>query len=1040
MTVKCPKCQTENPESKPFCADCGTKLDASASGRHQGPEDRASFTRTLETSTDELIRGTIFAGRYEIIEELGAGGMGRVYRAHDTKLNEEVALKLIRPEIGADKRTVERFRNEIKTARKITHKGVCRMYDFHEEGKTLYLTMEYVRGEDLKSLIHRTKTLTMGASVSIARQIAEGLSEAHKLGIIHRDLKPGNIMIDKDGQAKIMDFGIARSLLGGGITSEGAVIGTPEYMSPEQVEGKPADSRSDIYSLGVILFEMIVGRTPFEGETPFSIANKHKTEPPPIPKKLVPQIPEGLNKLILRCLEKDKAKRYQTAEELISDLAAVEESLPTTERVIAKRKTITHREITVKFTLRKLAVPLSILVAVAAVVVIVWRILPQKKALQPAGGKPVLAVMFFKNNTGEKAFDIWREGLSTALITGLSQSKYIRVLPANDIYGILKKLNLLDAASYATEDLKKTAAAGNANHVVSGSLSKAGDAFRIDYSLQDITREKTLGSGSVTGTGENSLLTSLLDELTRKIKADLNFTAQELAADIDKGVGKVTTSSAEAFKYYIEGQRFYQNLQFRESIALMEKALSLDPEFAMGYRLISMSYGALGFRPRYQEYIEKAFKYADRLSGAEKYAIQAQYATSLGNTADAFEALKKGHDQYPDNDLLSANLGVHYNGRGEFAKAAEILESARKNRSSNYLVYLNLADSYMSLNDYDQAGEVLKEYLNNFGEFARAHMSLSDYYATIGKLDFALAEADKAFSLDPNNKNYILSKADILYYKDDFAAAEKEYRPLLKTVEPRTKGQTMLRIAYLQLTRGQFHEAIEQLEQAIPPAEKTGDKAWAVQARHYLSYYYDIIKDYQKALAYNNEVLKYATENKNLAWNRTGLYMRAFIFADLRSFPDALKTAEELKKACENDVNKKLIRNYFAAMSKIELERNDYAKAVRFGEDSLALFSYGELSKPVYIYDFLGQAHYRKGDMEKARDVYEKITTLTIGRLDYGDIYAKSFYWLGKIYERLGNKSKALENYGKFLDLWKDADPGRPEVEDAAKRLAALKG
>jgi len=160
-----------------------------------------------------------------------------------------------------------------------------------QEGKTLYLTMEYVRGEDLKSLIHRTRALNVGAAQSIARQIAEGLGEAHKLGITHRDLKPGNVMIDKDGQANIMDFGIARVKQEKGITGEGAIIGTPEYMSPEQVERKPANPRSDIYSVGVILFEMIVGRAPFEGDTPFSVANKHKTEPPPVPRKLMPQIP-----------------------------------------------------------------------------------------------------------------------------------------------------------------------------------------------------------------------------------------------------------------------------------------------------------------------------------------------------------------------------------------------------------------------------------------------------------------------------------------------------------------------------------------------------------------------------------------------------------------------------------------------------------------------------------------------------------------------------------------------------------------------------
>ena len=284
MAIKCPKCHSENTDTALYCSNCATSLTAAG-------KPSVSVTRTLETTTDELARGrTVFAGRYEIIEELGTGGMGRVYRAHDTKLNEEVALKLIKPEIAAEKRVIERFRNELKTARKITHKNVCRMYDFHEEGKTLYLTMEYVRGEDLKSLIHRTKALTVGASLAIARQVAEGLAEAHKLGIVHRDLKPGNIMIDKEGQAKIMDFGISRSLAGGGTTAEGAIIGTPEYMSPEQVEGKEADQRSDIYALGIILFEMVTGRLPFEGETPFSIANKQKTEPPPDPRKLNPQI------------------------------------------------------------------------------------------------------------------------------------------------------------------------------------------------------------------------------------------------------------------------------------------------------------------------------------------------------------------------------------------------------------------------------------------------------------------------------------------------------------------------------------------------------------------------------------------------------------------------------------------------------------------------------------------------------------------------------------------------------------------------------
>jgi eukaryotic-like serine/threonine-protein kinase len=222
--VECPKCRTENASGSKFCRECATPVPAAPP---------ASPTETLETTTDELARGTVFAGRYEIIEELGGGGMGRVYRVEDKKLKQEVAIKFVKPEIAKDKATVERFRNELKSARMIAHKNVCRMFDMGESGEAHYITMEYVRGEDLKSMILMSGQMGTGTAINIAKQICEGLSEAHRLGIIHRDIKSSNIMIDKSGTARIMDFGIARSLKGKGITGAGVIIGTPEYMSPE---------------------------------------------------------------------------------------------------------------------------------------------------------------------------------------------------------------------------------------------------------------------------------------------------------------------------------------------------------------------------------------------------------------------------------------------------------------------------------------------------------------------------------------------------------------------------------------------------------------------------------------------------------------------------------------------------------------------------------------------------------------------------------------------------------------------------------------
>ena len=330
--MKCSKCDFESPADTKFCSNCGTQHLLS-----EGTP--VSQTKTIQVSEQELTVGSTFAGRYGIIEELGRGGMGTVYKVIDNEIQEKVALKLLKPEIAADKKMVERFRNELKFARKITHKNVCRMFDFSKEKGTPYITMEYVPGEDLKTSLRRMGPLSLGKTIFMIGQVCEGLAEAHKLGVVHRDLKPQNIMVDKEGNAHILDFGIARSLDAKGITGTGVMIGTPDYMSPEQVEGKEIDQCTDIYSLGVILYEMVTGKVPFVGDTPFSIALKHKMEVPRDPRKLNAQVSVEISRVILKCMEKDRNKRYQTAEELAAELRKIEEDLPTTERLLSKKKT-----------------------------------------------------------------------------------------------------------------------------------------------------------------------------------------------------------------------------------------------------------------------------------------------------------------------------------------------------------------------------------------------------------------------------------------------------------------------------------------------------------------------------------------------------------------------------------------------------------------------------------------------------------------------------------------------------------------------------
>jgi tetratricopeptide (TPR) repeat protein len=620
--------------------------------------------------------------------------MGKVYRVLDKKLTEEIALKLIKPEIAKDKKTVERFSNELKIARKIGHKNVARMFDLNEEKETHYITMEYVRGEDLKRLIRKIGRLGAGQAIPIAKQICEGLAEAHRLGVIHRDLKPQNVMVDEDGDARIMDFGIARSLESKGITGAGVIIGTPEYMSPEQVEAKEVDQRSDIYSLGVILYEMTTGRLPFEADTPFAVGVMQKSEKPENPKDINPQIPDDLSLVILRCLEKDKDARYQSAGELWSELDQIEKGIPATKRKVPAKKPLTSKEITVQFSVKKIFIPAFIFIAVVIIGAIIWLVLLKKQAESIPSDKPSLAVMYFENNTGEDNLDHWRRMIPGLVIADLTQSKYIEVLSGERLYKILSDLNQEDAKSYSSDILKQVAAKGRVNHILVGNYAKAGEFIRINVTLQEARTEKVVGSEGVEGKGEESIF-SMIDELTRKIKTNLKLSDEKIASDIDREVEKITTSSPEAYRYYTEGRNHHSKQEGRKSIQAMEKAVAIDPEFAMAYRSMAMTYSNLGYEGERKKYLQKAFELTDRLSDRESYLIQSEFYRESEKTYDeAFEAYDKLLELYPTDFIGNVNLGILYADLEEWNKAIKRYEVLIQNKDDSYFPYFNVANAF----------------------------------------------------------------------------------------------------------------------------------------------------------------------------------------------------------------------------------------------------------------------------------------------------------------------------------------------------------
>ncbi len=809
----CTHCQTPNPDGAPTCMQCHESLDESGAtlapsgaGVTSTPTIAPAHASSGQASSRRTPAGSFasFSGpstlpagfdighRYRVVKLLGRGGMGAVYRVRDLELERDVALKLIRPEIAEDQATLDRFKREIQLSSRITHRNVLRVYDLGEVEGIKFLTMQYVDGDDLASLVKREGRLPVPRILAIFGEICKGLAAAHEQGVVHRDLKPQNIMLDEAGTAYVTDFGLAKSLAGTGMTEMGAILGTPFYMSPEQVKGQPAGRPSDIYSLGVILYEMATGQVPFTGDSAYQVMMRRLSQKPNPVAELNPEIPAFLQKIIERCMATDPAARYASVDAILADLAAGTFSTNVRFELLQRR-----------WVLR---------VGVAAVVValalggVVWfsRREPAPKAVVPT--RPVL-VADFENRTGDPVFD---GTLEAAFGIALEDAAFITSYRRDAARKVAAQIQ--PGTTGLPEKVARLVAAREGVGVVtSGSVSTEGPGYKINVRAVDAMTGKEIVSAEASAPDKNAVLGAVA-KLASKVRGALGDTTPESARIA--AAETFTAGSFEAAHEYAVAQEAQFAGKWDEAARGYRRAVELDPNMGRAYAGLAAVYQNQGKHEEAKKTFEDALARLERMSDREKFRTRGLYYVTVRKPDRAVEELKNLVAQYPSDTNGIANLALAYfykrdmvqalavgrrftdiypkavpqrNNVGLFAMYAGDFETAvREQRAvlelnpKFHLAFVGLALAQLAEGKPDEAGETWRRLASIDAHGASlAAMGLADMALAEGKSAEAAALLEKGAADDLAAKDTDAAAAKLIALAESQLALGKEKAALL---------------------------------------------------------------------------------------------------------------------------------------------------------------------------------------------------------------------------------------------------------------------
>ena len=977
-------------------------------------------------------------GRYQVGRLIGSGGMGEVYVARDVELGREVALK-----IGIAEDAGFRLRREAQHASQLNHPHICTIHEVGAYDGQTYIVMEYIEGQPLSELIPPEGRPTESV-LRYGIQIADALAHAHQHGVIHRDLKSANVVVTREGRAKVLDFGIACGVSAERLkdlsesqvpaAADGVVAGTLAYMAPELLRGEQADAGSDIWALGVLLYEMASGARPFAGATGFELSAAILHEPPP---PLPARIPAPLQQIIRRCLSKDPRERYKRADGVRATLETVQaetaSGTPSDRRLPLRRHVLTSW--------RGRAAILGLLIALAAVGTLTWRSVRATgvPVALGAGGRPAIAVMPFDNLAGGQDMAWLSKGVPSMLLNGLAQTRGLDIVSGQRLHEVIEQMGASSLETLGRDEITEVARRAGAGAIVVGGISKAGSEIRIDAQLEDLASGRVLLAESVRGTD----LFVLVDQLAVQIRDGIGFRD---ATGIRK-VADVSTASLEAFRLYSQGMDALVNTRMDDAQELLERAVAIDPTFADAYLQLAKSSNFRGLLGLQRDYLRKAAEHADRLGERQRLILEAESALAAGDSATAVRAVDELIDKFPDadlaygiaaqlyapvtglvgdpvklltttaagaaalpNSLLTRNLyayallaaGRYEGALGEFAAYARL--APREPNPSD-----SLGEAYLAMGAPDRALEFYSRALTIDPTFAGSHIGRAWSLASLGRYDDALLEGRPQSPLASWSSVRALVLSRVGRYREADQAIEAGRRAAENSENPGEQGNMFLVSALLAIEREEYERALrdsgsaERMFSRLPEQKKRVGLVLV----HLMSGIAQVrtgrIDQARSHLEMQGRLFNAAVEPENW-WHNALEGEIALAAGDLEKAASTFSAGQPSKKMwfSTRHANLAILANNLISrdgLARVAKARGDFTRAIQIYRQ---LLSYGPDQKWVSVFD--------------PRYVLE----------------------IARLLDRSGNAQAALTEYEHFLNFWKGGDSGLRELPESRRAVERL--